>query len=107
MSITLSADEETIQRSREYAQKIGTSVNQLVRDYLQSLTLQDDRNRLADEFICNATGHSGRSREGFRFDREAAQRSGTFVFVPEDLNAGQLDGKAVVVNPFSAVPEGD
>lgn len=74
MNITLSADEETIQRSREYAQKAGTSVNQLVRDFLQSLTLQEDRDLMADEFLRNATGHSGRSPEGFRFDREAAQR---------------------------------
>lgn len=75
MNITLSADEETILRSRQYAQKAGTSLNNLVRDYLQSLTLQEDRNLLADEFMRNATGHSGRSPEGFRFDREAAQRN--------------------------------
>ncbi|MEX1119298.1 MAG: DUF6364 family protein [Terrimicrobiaceae bacterium] len=74
MNITLSADEETIRRSREYAQKARTSVNKLVRDFLQSLTLQEDRDLMADEFVRNAVGHSGRSPEGFRFDREAAQR---------------------------------
>jgi len=74
VNITLSTDEETLHRSKEYAQKHGTSVNQLVRDFLKSLTLQEDRDLLADEFLRNATGHSGRSPKGFRFDREDAHR---------------------------------
>jgi len=74
MNITLSTDDETINRSREYALKHGTSVNQLVRDFLQGLTRQEDRDLVADEFLRNATGHSGRSPEGFRFDREDAHR---------------------------------
>jgi hypothetical protein len=41
---------------------------------LQSLTRQEDRDLVADEFLRNATGHSGRSPEGFRFDREDAHR---------------------------------
>ena len=74
MNITLATDEETINRSREYALKHGTSLNQLVRDFLQSLARQEDRDLVADEFLRNATGHSGHSSEGFRFDREDAHR---------------------------------
>jgi hypothetical protein len=74
MNITLSTDEETVNRSREYAQKHGTSVNELVRDFLAKLTRQEDRDLVADEFLRNATSHSGRSPEGFRFDREDAHR---------------------------------
>jgi len=74
MNLTLSADDETINRSREYALKHGTSLNQLVRDFLRDLTRQEDRDRVAEEFSRNATGHSGRSPKGYRFDREDAQR---------------------------------
>ncbi len=74
MNITLSADTETVARTREYAQKHGTSVNQLVRDFLESLTGQEDRDRVAEEFARNATTEAGRSPIGFRFDREESHR---------------------------------
>jgi hypothetical protein len=76
MNITLSADSETVKRTREYARQHGTSVNQLVRDFLQSLTAREDLDHVADEFIRNATDHAGRSPKGFRFSREDAQRAG-------------------------------
>lgn len=69
MNITLAADRETIERTRVYARAHGTSVNQLVRDYLASLAGQDDRDRAAEEFAGNAVEHGGRSPDGFRFDR--------------------------------------
>ena len=75
MNITLSADADTVQRTREYARHHGTSVNQLVRDFLRGLTEQGDRDRTADEFIRNATERGGRSPKGFRFSREQAQRT--------------------------------
>lgn len=37
MNITLSVDEQVAQRAREAAQKIGKSLNQAVRDYLEQL----------------------------------------------------------------------
>jgi hypothetical protein len=70
VNITLSADAETVARTRRYAHEHGTSVNQLVRDFLDSLTGQDDRNQVADEFARNAVIHGGKSPPGFRFDRE-------------------------------------
>ena len=75
MNITLSADVETIERTREYARRNGTSLNQLVRDFLRSLTAGGDREQVADEFIRNATTHAGHSPKGFRFGREDAQRA--------------------------------
>jgi len=37
MNITLSVDEKVAQRAREAAQKMGKSLNQVVRDYLEQL----------------------------------------------------------------------
>ncbi len=37
MNITLSVDEQVAQRARETAQKMGKSLNQVVRDYLEQL----------------------------------------------------------------------
>ncbi len=75
MNITLSADPETIKRTRAYARRHDTSLNQLVRDYLDRLTAQEARHQVADEFVANALTHAGRSPAGFRFRREAAQRT--------------------------------
>jgi len=37
MNITLSVDEQVAQRAREAAQKMGKSLNQVVREYLEQL----------------------------------------------------------------------
>jgi len=74
MNITLSADMDTLRRTRDYARQHGTSLNQLVRDFLRNLTAQDESDKVADEFVRNAMSHSGRSPKGFRFSREDAQR---------------------------------
>jgi len=74
MNITLAADAGTIERTREYARRHGTSLNRLVRDYLQSLTAQEDRDQVAAEFVRNATDYAGHSPKGFRFNRDEAQR---------------------------------
>lgn len=74
MNITLAADQDMVRRTREYARQHGTSVNELVRGFMQSLTAQEDRNTTAEEFIRNATAHPGRSPKGFRFRRDDAQR---------------------------------
>ena len=38
MNVTLSIDDQTLVRARQLAQQRGTSVNQLIRDFLESLT---------------------------------------------------------------------
>ena len=77
MNITLSADEILVADVRAYARRNGTSLNQLVRDYLASLVDsggRKKRQRLADEFMALAMNHAGRSPRDWRFNREEAQR---------------------------------
>ncbi len=50
MNVTLSINDETIQEARLRAEAMGTSVNQLVRDYLEQLVGRNDLNALAEEF---------------------------------------------------------
>ena len=42
MNITLSADKEVILRARAVAGRYGKSLNQLVREYLASLSIRND-----------------------------------------------------------------
>jgi hypothetical protein len=74
MNITLSADMDMLRRTREYAKQHGTSLNQLVRDFMRSLTAREELDKAADEFVRNAMEHGGCSPEGFRFSRADAQR---------------------------------
>lgn len=74
VNITLSADMDTLRRTREYAKQHGTSLNQLVRDFMKNLTVRGESDKVADEFVRNAMGHGGCSPEGFRFSREDVQR---------------------------------
>ena len=72
MNITLSADERTIQRTREYAARRGTSLNQLLREHMESLAGLADVDTAAEEFTHLATTQGGCSSERFGFDRDAA-----------------------------------
>ena len=66
MNITLSIDERIVARARKKAGSLGKSLNQLIRDYLQSLTGDDDPESSIDEFKrLSGRGHS----RGWRFDR--------------------------------------
>jgi len=71
MNITLSADEELIKKSREYARAHHTSLNQLVRDYLRRITGSSDTEKAADEFLTLANTMAGCSDSDFRFSRDA------------------------------------
>ena len=72
MNITLSADAETVQRTREYAARHGTSLNQLLREHMERLAGTIDVRAAAEEFANLATTYAGRSPEGFVFDRDEA-----------------------------------
>lgn len=74
MNITLSANARLIEKTRQYARKTGTSMNQLVRDYLGQLVETQPGAAVAEEFKRLATEDSGCSPAGYRFDRDAAQR---------------------------------
>ena len=69
MNVTLSVDEEIIQRARRRAEILGTSVNQLVREYLEQLAGKTDPNADAAEFEKLSRLARGDSR-GWKFDRE-------------------------------------
>jgi hypothetical protein len=50
MNVTLSIDEQTVARARKKAEALGTSLNQLIRDYLQTLAGGDDPEKSIQEF---------------------------------------------------------
>jgi hypothetical protein len=69
MNITLSIDDEVVRRARKHAESLGTSMNQMVRDYLEQVAGKSDYEAIADEFkklSLRATGDS----KGWRFNRE-------------------------------------
>jgi hypothetical protein len=67
MNVTLSLDEQTVSRARKRARALGTSLNQLIREYLQRLAGEDDAEASIAEFKrLSGRGHS----RGWRFNRE-------------------------------------
>ncbi|MBK6323503.1 MAG: MerR family transcriptional regulator [Burkholderiales bacterium] len=71
MNITLSVDEQVAQRAREAAQKMGKSLNQVVRDYLEQLAGSALRGQQWSEFEVRCTG-SKATLEGWQFNRDEA-----------------------------------
>jgi hypothetical protein len=69
MNVTLSVDDEVIRRARRRAEVLGTSVNQLVRQYLEQLAGKTDANEDAAEFERLSRLALGDSR-GWKFNRE-------------------------------------
>jgi hypothetical protein len=69
MNITLSIDDEVIRCARRQAEVLGTSVNQLVRDYLEQLAGKRDPIADAAEFARLSRIAPGNSR-GWKFNRE-------------------------------------
>lgn len=67
MNVTLSIDEQVVERTRRKAATLGKSLNQLIREYLQVLAGGDDVERSIEEF--NQLSGSGHSR-GWRFNRD-------------------------------------
>lgn len=69
MNVTLSIDDDVVREARKRAEAMGTSVNQLIRDYLEQFAGKADRKRLAEEFERLARSSGGNSR-GWKFNRE-------------------------------------
>jgi hypothetical protein len=69
MNVTLSIDNEVIQRARRRAEVLGTSLNQLVREYLEQLVGKADSHEDAAEFEKLSRLAQGDSR-GWKLDRE-------------------------------------
>jgi len=73
VNLTLSVDEELIQRARRRADALGTSVNQLVREYLEQLAGNADPEADAAEFKRLSLLAGGDSK-GWKFNREDLHR---------------------------------
>ena len=69
MNITVSLDGEVILRARRRVGVLGTSVNQLVREYIEQLAGKADPNEDAAEFERLSKLAHGDSR-GWKFNRE-------------------------------------
>ena len=60
-----------MRRARKRAEALGTSVNQMVREYLEQLAGMSDAHKIADEFVRLSKLSHGHSR-GWKFNREEA-----------------------------------
>ena len=69
MNVTISLDDELIRKARRQAAALGTSVDQLVREYLESLAGTRDPDAQAAEFERLSRVSRGNSR-GWKFNRE-------------------------------------
>lgn len=69
MNITLSVNDEIIQEARRRAEAMGTSVNQLVREYLEHFAGKSDPDADAVEFERVSRMSQGNSL-GWKFNRE-------------------------------------
>ena len=73
VNLTLAVDEGTVERAREVARQQGTSLNALIREYIELLANQDTGDELLSAFqelwaeIDRSTSGSNR---GYKFDRE-------------------------------------
>jgi replicative DNA helicase len=67
VKITLSMDKQLVSRARRKAESFGKSLNQMIRDYLQTLAGGDDPERSIEEF--KRLSGQGSSRE-WRLNRD-------------------------------------
>jgi len=67
-NVTLSVDSDLLARARKRASEMGTTVNQLFRDHLQSLVGEDDLEAAIAEF--KRTSGQGRPDPDWKFNRE-------------------------------------
>jgi hypothetical protein len=71
MNITLSVDEQVAQKAREAAKKMGKSLNQVVRDYLEQLAGEANRGQQWELFEARCLQSQGRLGD-WKFDRDEA-----------------------------------
>ena len=71
MNITLSVDEQVAARAREAAKKLGKSLNQVVRDYLEQLAGGARRSQQWTDFEQRCLQSDGQFG-GLKFNRDEA-----------------------------------
>jgi hypothetical protein len=69
MNVTLSLDDEVLHKARKRAEAMGTSVNQLIREYLEQFAGSADPEADAREFLRLSRLSTGDSR-GWKFNRD-------------------------------------
>ncbi len=69
MNITLSADGELIKRAREVARCQGKSLNQMIREYLRTLTSQHEGTDSVEELF-DMMDEGGGDLRGRRWSRD-------------------------------------
>lgn len=73
VNITLAVEETTVERAREVARQQGTSLNALIREYIELLANQstgDDLLREFEELWAETDRLPGGSPRGYKFNRE-------------------------------------
>jgi hypothetical protein len=78
-NITLSADETALAKARSYAKKHNTTLNQLVRDYLQEIVIKSERESFIDELLKLTEEHSVCTEPGWKFNREELYLRGKWM----------------------------
>jgi hypothetical protein len=66
MNITLSLDDQIVTQARKRALAVGKSLNQLIRDYLQTLVDDDPESSIEEFRSLSGRGNS----QGWRFNRD-------------------------------------
>lgn len=69
MNLTLSVDDEVVRQARKHAESLGSSVNQMIRDYLEILAGKSDPTSNAEEFE-RLSGLSAGDSRGWKFNRD-------------------------------------
>ena len=69
MNVTLSINDRVMKEARRRAEAMGTSVNQLVREFLEQFAGHTDRDADAAAFERLSRASKGNSR-GWKFNRE-------------------------------------
>jgi len=68
MNITLSIDEQTVERAREKLRASGKSINQEIRDHLRNVAGETDMNQVIEAFVL--TSGQGHPESGWKFNRD-------------------------------------
>lgn len=69
MTLHLTIDDQLVQEAQKVAESLGTSVDQLVRDYLEQLTSSTEIEAELEEFERLSEEAKGDSR-GWKFNRD-------------------------------------